>query len=264
MFLMLRRSAWLLLAVVLCSYPVFAQATLQDQLRATLIGQTFPLKSACTANRLTFNTQGVLTNDSPRGAWMVYSLFHPENVKLTDRTLEITGKREVDVVVATDSKSETGFPEADPTILTFQLAGPLPDLAAANAIVAVAFDSNKDRAGALGTYGSFLTPKPRPPLGQSDGRPARDPVQMPKVIFSPDPEYSTEARKAKVTGAVILAVVVDEQGRPEILQVVRRLGYGLDEEALIAVSSWKFEPARQDGNAVAYRVAIEATFNLRR
>jgi protein TonB len=57
-------------------------------------------------------------------------------------------------------------------------------------------------------------------------------------------------------------MVVDERGRPEILRVERRLGYGLDEEAIIAASQWRFEPALKDGNAVAARIAVDISFSL--
>ena len=270
------RFGWILLVASVSLQIAAAQSTLTDQLRTALIGKTLSLKSACPSNHLTFDASGTLTRGCPPGAWMVYSLFRTTNVKLTDRTLEISGTREVDVVMATDSKSESGFPEADPTILTFQLATPLADLSAGNALVAAAFDSDKDRSGTLGPHGKLLAPEVLPTfapapmeMGKKIGSLGRPPASLspdrasiPKAIFSPDPEYSTAARKAKIRGQVLLSVVVDEQGRPEIIRVERRLGYGLDEEAVIAVSQWKFEPAIKDGNAVAARIAVDIGFNL--
>ncbi|MGH9579506.1 MAG: TonB family protein [Terriglobales bacterium] len=37
---------------------------------------------------------------------------------------------------------------------------------------------------------------------------------------------------------------------------------GLDEKAIQAVRTWKFEPARKDGQAVAVQVFIEVNFHL--
>jgi TPR repeat protein len=37
---------------------------------------------------------------------------------------------------------------------------------------------------------------------------------------------------------------------------------GLDEKAVEAVRSWKFEPARKDGNPVALQIAVEVDFHL--
>lgn len=87
-------------------------------------------------------------------------------------------------------------------------------------------------------------------------------VTPPKALFQPDPEYSEEARKAKYQGVVTLSVVVGPDGRPHDMHVVRSLGMGLDEKALEAVRSWKFEPAKKDGQPVAVMVAIEVNFRL--
>jgi TonB family protein len=248
-----KRTGWAFLAFFLYAQAAFAQTNLEDQLRATLVGNTFPLKSPCTSNRLTYGPQGALTADCPGGPWRVYSLFHPAKVKLRDNILEVTGTREVDVVVAsdTDGKGESVFPEADPTVLTFQLAAPPSDLAAANAVLGAAFDSDKDRAESLGPYAKTLAATGPVPRGE-----------FPRAIFSPNPEYSEEARKTKLEGDVVLSVVVNERGRVEIMRVVRRLGHGLDEEAMIAASRWKFEPAMHDGEAVAAKVAVEVSFRL--
>jgi TonB family protein len=37
---------------------------------------------------------------------------------------------------------------------------------------------------------------------------------------------------------------------------------GLDEKAMEAVRTWKFEPARKDGVAVPVQVAVEINFHL--
>ena len=87
-------------------------------------------------------------------------------------------------------------------------------------------------------------------------------VSAPRAIYSPDPEYSEEARKAKYQGTVVLYVVVGADGRPHDLRVTRSLGLGLDEKAIEAVRTWKFDPAKKDGQAVAVQVNIEVNFRL--
>jgi protein TonB len=87
-------------------------------------------------------------------------------------------------------------------------------------------------------------------------------VSAPRTIYSPDPEYSEEARKAKYQGTVVLWLVVDSSGRPRDIRVVRTLGLGLDQKAIEAVSTWKFEPARKDGRPVAVQVNVEVDFRL--
>jgi periplasmic protein TonB len=87
-------------------------------------------------------------------------------------------------------------------------------------------------------------------------------VSAPNVIFSPDPEFSEEARKAKYQGTVIVRIVIGPDGRVRDAHIQRSLGMGLDEKALDAVHKWKFEPAKKDGQAVACMVNIEVNFRL--
>jgi protein TonB len=84
----------------------------------------------------------------------------------------------------------------------------------------------------------------------------------PRAIFSPEPEFSEEARKAKYQGVCTLGVVVDAQGRPTNIRVLSSLGMGLDEKAIAAVKTWRFEPAMKDGHAVRFEIAVEVDFHL--
>lgn len=87
-------------------------------------------------------------------------------------------------------------------------------------------------------------------------------VSAPKALYAPDPEYSDEARKAKWQGTVVLWVVVGPDGRTRDIKVQRSLGLGLDEKAIQAVRTWKFEPARRDGQPVAVQINVEVNFHL--
>jgi len=87
-------------------------------------------------------------------------------------------------------------------------------------------------------------------------------VSAPKPLFTPDPEYSEEARKAKYQGTCVLWLIVGADGRPRDVRVSRSLGMGLDEKAITAVKQWKFEPAMKDGHAVAVQMNVEVSFRL--
>jgi periplasmic protein TonB len=87
-------------------------------------------------------------------------------------------------------------------------------------------------------------------------------VTPPRAIYSPDPQYSKKARKAKFQGTCVLWLVVGADGKPRNIRVQRTLGMGLDEEAIKAVEKWKFEPARKDGQPVAVQINVEVTFRL--
>ena len=87
-------------------------------------------------------------------------------------------------------------------------------------------------------------------------------VSAPKEIYSPEPEYSEEARKVKHMGVVILRLVVSPDGTPRDIQVIRTLGLGLDEKAIEAVKTWRFEPGKKDGKPVPTIATIEVNFHL--
>ena len=87
-------------------------------------------------------------------------------------------------------------------------------------------------------------------------------VSAPKAIYSPDPEYSEEARKAKYQGTCVLWLIVGPDGRPRDIRVARTLGLGLDEKAIEAVKNWRFDPAMKDGKPVAVPINVEVSFRL--
>ncbi len=88
-------------------------------------------------------------------------------------------------------------------------------------------------------------------------------VSAPVPIFSPDAEFSDEARRAKYQGICLISLIVDAQGNPQNPRVIRALGMGLDEKALEAVRKYKFKPAMKDGRTpVPVMITIEVNFRL--
>lgn len=87
-------------------------------------------------------------------------------------------------------------------------------------------------------------------------------ISAPQPIDTPDPEYTEEARRAKIQGTCILGLIVDAEGHPRDIRVVRGLGYGLDAKALETVKQWRFQPAKKDGQPVNVQVSVEVGFRL--
>jgi len=87
-------------------------------------------------------------------------------------------------------------------------------------------------------------------------------VSAPKPLYTPDPEYSEEARKSKYQGVVVLWLVIGPDGLPHEIKVARPLGMGLDEKAIEAVRTWRFQPAEMNGKAVAVQMNVEVSFRL--
>ena len=86
-------------------------------------------------------------------------------------------------------------------------------------------------------------------------------VSAPQLIFCARPGISEEAKRAKYQGVCVVSLIVDAQGNPKRVQVVRHLGKGLDQKAVEAVRQYRFEPAMHNGT-VAVQVNIEVNFRL--
>lgn len=86
-----------------------------------------------------------------------------------------------------------------------------------------------------------------------------DPVLRTQVA----PEYSDDARKARIQGTVELLVIIQADGTVQFDRVQTSLGYGLDQKAIEAVKQWKFIPSRKDGRPVPVWMSIVVNFSLR-
>lgn len=89
--------------------------------------------------------------------------------------------------------------------------------------------------------------------------------QAPVLVREVKPDYTSEARKARIQGTVTMDVVVVEDGTVGEVKVTRSLDeeYGLDEQAVKAVKQWRFRPGTKDGKPVPVRVSIDMTFTLK-
>jgi TonB family protein len=88
-------------------------------------------------------------------------------------------------------------------------------------------------------------------------------VSWPRITYQTRPEYSETAREAGLEGTCALWVIVGLDGKARVSKVARSLGLGLDEKAIEAVSSWKFEPARREGGEpVTVMMEVKVPFRL--
>ena len=83
-----------------------------------------------------------------------------------------------------------------------------------------------------------------------------------RPIYSPDVEYTAEARAAKFEGTCVVQLTVGIDGKPSNVVVTKKVGLGMDERAIAAVSKWKFEPARRYGKPVPTRMNLSLHFKL--
>lgn len=113
--------------------------------------------------------------------------------------------------------------------------------------------------GWITTEPEILQP-PKPPIARPPIRPGGN-VQESKLILKVDPIYPELARRAHVSGMVILEAMIDEEGNVADLKVLR--GHPLLNEAAVqAVRQWKYSPTVLNGEPVPVLATVTVIFRL--
>lgn len=85
---------------------------------------------------------------------------------------------------------------------------------------------------------------------------------QPEALHSPPPTYPARALRRGASGTVLVRALVDTDGRPRQIEVVRESPHrALDQAAVRAVRGWRFQPAMRDGQPVAQTVDIPFEFS---
>ena len=87
-------------------------------------------------------------------------------------------------------------------------------------------------------------------------------LQPVEIVFKPRPTYTQEARRRGIEGEVLLDVVFGASGSLHVNRVVKGLGYGLDDSALVAAQRIQFRPARRDGQPYDCAALVHIVFEL--
>ena len=82
------------------------------------------------------------------------------------------------------------------------------------------------------------------------------------ITARPNAVYTREARRMGVQGVVVLKVLLASNGKLDRVRVVRRLPFGLTENAIRAACEIKFKPAMKAGKEVSQWVTLEYGFSL--
>jgi len=88
-------------------------------------------------------------------------------------------------------------------------------------------------------------------------------VTAPGILEQPSPPYTPEARKARITGIISLKCVIRKDGTVDNINVVKGLGYGLDESAVKTIQTKRrFTPATYNGEPIDVTASIEVNFRI--
>ena len=99
-------------------------------------------------------------------------------------------------------------------------------------------------------------------------KPADEPFRVGGEVLAPvkisgaPPVYTETARKARITGTVIVEAIIDEQGNVTMPRVLKGLPMGLDQAAVEAVETWKFKPATLKGRPVKVYYVLTVSFQV--
>jgi len=96
-------------------------------------------------------------------------------------------------------------------------------------------------------------------------------VKAPRLIHSVDPQFTEDARRKNLQGKCLIQILVDVNGIPENVAVVKsiaddlpakqqRYAAGLDENAVLAVKQFRFEPATLKGQPVPVKIFVQVAF----
>lgn len=87
-------------------------------------------------------------------------------------------------------------------------------------------------------------------------------IQAPERIQYVQPEYPELARRARLSGVVIIEATIDQDGNVKDTSILRGLGLGLDAAAESAVQQWKYTPTFYNGRPVEVLLTVTVQFTL--
>ncbi len=85
-------------------------------------------------------------------------------------------------------------------------------------------------------------------------------VKPPKIIHYVEPDPSDQ--ETYVEGIVRIAAVINLDGTPSDLHVVKGLNDAEDKLALEALKQWRFSPGTKSGHPVRVKINVEINFHL--
>jgi TonB family protein len=96
-------------------------------------------------------------------------------------------------------------------------------------------------------------------LKQSDDK---VPLTAPVATSKMDPAYPADALRDHVEGTVTLYAIIRPDGSVDSIKVLSSLDERLDQNAIRALSHWRFRPGTKNGEAVAVEAVVQIPFRM--
>ena len=282
------RSAQLAAIVILavstginCYAGIPQNQDVENSLRQVYENKLVSLRSPYFGKTLDLDASGVSLNHLIAGPWSTCGLMQVGKVSVTQDEILFDGKRVILARISQEGDQQPSTPKEVHIVpiltgedIHLRIHIPIVDMQHVNSSLVQVFQGGQllQRAAkywkpATTDMKAFRQKTPDAAVGELEGnRPVylvtKGVVTPPRAIDTADPSYTEAARRANLQGTAKLSIVINEKGFPEMLEIVRGLGQGLDIQALVAVAGWRFDPALRNGKPVAVLVNVEVTFRL--
>jgi len=252
-----RKTSVLFLAVLFFHAAAANCESVKDALNHKYKKQVLALRSPLTAGNQKFDSAGHSLKGAPNSGWLIYGGIYVEKLNLTKDTLRLEGPRAAFIPEKKNGK---------PVLIRFSksqwieihLDQPLNSLNDAEAVMDRIFFITAEAPGhawpELRRVGDNTPDDEIYHVGNG--------IVPPRPTYTPEPEYSEEARHARYQGTVVMKILINNAGDVVRVRLERSLGMGLDEKAMEGVTHWRFTPATHNGQPVAVEMNIETSFNL--
>jgi TonB family protein len=293
-----RQMYFLAALFLLLANFLHASSDVERHLRNELKGKTFVLRDFYTGDHLHYDSSAAPLGGTSSGDWMSDGFVLVKDLRFSHHRVTIEAERQL--VIELEGKEFQFLPEdksdrrklkieADlnlDTLTPQQLDADMAKifLSAQDNLAASVSDYWKPcvLTAALGGGGDFrfspdllTVPGVAAARGIATATPINEKRELdcstaqrnergvhPIPIYQAEPEFSERARREKRQGVVILSLVVNDEGIPSDITIIRPLGFGLDENAIRCVKNWRFKPAEKAGHPVAMKITVEVDFHL--
>lgn len=290
------RSILCTLFLLACS-TLAMRADVAEDIGRSWKGKAITLRVPDGAEHIRFSSNGEHVGKASEGLWSTDAMIQVESLKVHGRDLQIRGKRVANYFDRQKGSFERGWTEKD-----VRIDVELPDRSASveelMPVLAKIFLTGSQQLTDIAPYYWRACLEGGIVQEQVQGRPdwrcqnkvaQRLPVNAdsgpmdvpgfgfayragsivsgakitaPMGLSTPDPKYPESARQAKYQGTSVLWLIVDRDGKPTNIQVVRPLGFGTDDAAVRAVEKWRFKPAMKGTEPVPVQINVEVNFRL--
>jgi TonB family protein len=254
----------LLILLLLLQAPTgtTSDGALRDTLTAKYARKFVTVRGFPTGSRLQFDSSGALIGGTP-GVFTLDGSLRVDSVNVSPERVELRGRQ---AYLEYNSRTKKLEESIGGTRMTLEFARNAGNSVERNIDGALVFFDGLPKLvpaywekflsgnGELDNVVDSVTGVAVPRASESQGL-------VPKVTRQTTPEYPKAVQPLGVTGSVVLRVIVDEQGKPKVADIVTPIGYGLDQSAIDAVNQWDFEPARKDGKGVKVYFRVRVNFS---